>query len=191
MSDDDRSNLIQVFNAVTPDKSYFIVEFEDLGADAKPLMITQNEFMRRMKDTAALSGMNYYADMPDNFNLVVNTAHPLITKVLDAEKDALGTALAEIDTKIEPLNKQKADLEAQKKDKKEEEVPQALKDQIADLGKQIDTLRDEKDAKLKEFGKSTPIVKQLVDLALLANNMLKGEDLNVFVNRSVELLQGK
>ncbi len=187
----DRNNLIQVFNAVTPDKGYYIIEFEDLGADAKPLMITQNEFMRRMKDTAALSGMNYYADMPDNFNLVVNTAHPLITKVLDAEKDALGSALAEIDTKIEPLNKQKADLEAQKKDKKEEEIPQALKDQIADLGKQIDTLRDEKDAKLKEFGKSTPLVKQLVDLALLANNMLKGEDLNVFVNRSVELLQGK
>ena len=95
---------------------------------------------------------------------------------------------ADIDAQIEPLDKQKADLEAQKKDKKEEEIPQALKDQIADLGKQIDTLRDEKDAKLKEFGKSTPLVKQLVDLALLANNMLKGEDLNVFVNRSVELL---
>ena len=129
--------------------------------------------------------------MPDNFNLVVNTAHPLIAKVLDAEKDSLGQALADIDAKIAPLDKQKADLESQKKDKKEEEIPQQLKDQLADLGKQIDTLRDEKDAKLKEFGKSTPIVKQLVDLALLANNMLKGEDLNVFVNRSVELLQSK
>jgi molecular chaperone HtpG len=187
----DRDNMIQVFNAVTPDKGYYIIEFEDLGADAKPLMITQNEFMRRMKDTAAMSGMNYYADMPDSFNLVVNTAHPLITKVLDAEKDALGSALSDIDAQIEPLDKQKADLETQKKDKKEEEIPQQLKDQIADVEKQINTLRDQKDAKLKEFGKSTPLVKQLVDLALLANNMLKGEDLNVFVNRSVELLQSK
>ena len=93
----DRDNMIQVFNAVTPDKGYYIVEFEDLGADAKPLMITQNEFMRRMKDTAAMSGMNYYADMPESLNLVVNTAHPLITKVLDAEKDALGAALSDID----------------------------------------------------------------------------------------------
>lgn len=185
----DRDNLIQVFNSVTPDKGYFIVEFEDLGAEGKPLMITQNEFMRRMKDTAAMSGMNYYGDMPDSFNLVVNTAHPLVQKVLDAEKAGVGSQLAEFDAQIEPLSKQKSDLEAQKKDKKEEEIPQSLKDQIADVEKQINTLRDQKDAKLREFGKATPLVKQLVDLALLANNMLKGEDLNVFVNRSVELLQ--
>ncbi len=189
MEQTDRDNLVQVFNSVTPDNNYYIVEFEDLGADSQPLMITQNEFMRRMKDTAALSGMNFYGDMPNSYNLVVNTAHPLISKVLESEKNALGQALSEIDQKIEPLNKQKGELEAKKKDKKDDEIPQADKDQLADVEKQINTLRDEKDVKLKEFGKATPLVKQLVDLALLANNMLKGEDLNRFVNRSVELLQ--
>lgn len=185
----DRDNLIQVFNSVTPDKNYYIIEFEDLGADGKPLMITQNEFMRRMKETAATSGMSFYGDMPDNYNLVVNTAHPIIKDVLDTEKEQLGAELAEIDSQIAPLNEQKAELEAKKKDKKDEEIPQADKDQLTDVEKQINALRDQKDAKLREFGKSTPIVKQLVDLALLANNMLKGEDLNVFVNRSIELLK--
>lgn len=191
MEQDDRNNLIQVFNSVTPTDATYIIEFEDLGATAQPLVITQNEFMRRMKDMGAMSGMNFYADAPSYYNLVVNTAHPLVGKVLDAEKSTLGAELDAIKAELEPLNKQKAELEAKKTGKKDDEIPQADKDSLSDVEKQIDAIETKRNDKLHAFGKDTQLVKQLVDLALLANNMLKGEDLNKFVNRSIELLNNK
>lgn len=191
MEQDDRNNLIQVFNSVTPTDATYIIEFEDLGATAQPLVITQNEFMRRMKDMGAMSGMNFYADAPNYYNLVVNTAHPLVGKVLDAEKSTLGAELDAIKAELEPLNKQKAELEAKKTGKKDDEIPQADKDSLSDVEKQIDAIETKRNDKLHAFGKDTQLVKQLVDLALLANNMLKGEDLNKFVNRSIELLNNK
>ncbi len=189
LSTDERDELIQVFKAVTPTQNYYLVEFEEMGENAQPIVITQNEFMRRMKDMGSLSGMNFYGEMPDSYNLVVNSAHPLVKKVLELEKSALSKDMEAVKAEIEPLTKQKTELEGQKKGKKEEEIPQALKDQIADVEAKINSLNNQKDEKLRAFGKETPLVKQLVDLALLANNMLKGEDLSVFVNRSVELLK--
>lgn len=191
MEQDDRNNLIQVFNSVTPTDATYIIEFEDLGSTAQPLVITQNEFMRRMKDMGAMSGMNFYTEAPNYYNLVVNTAHPLVGKVLDAEKATLGTELDAIKAELEPLNKQKADLETKKAGKKDDEIPQADKDALSDIEKQIDAIETKRNDKLHAFGKDTQLVKQLVDLALLANNMLKGEDLNKFVNRSIELLNNK
>jgi molecular chaperone HtpG len=189
IAQDDRNELIQVFKGVTPSENYYLIEFEELGENAQPMVITQNEFMRRMKDMGSMSGMNFYGEMPDSYNLVVNSAHPLVKKVLEMEKETLSTDLTAISKKVKPLNKKKTELEEQKKDKKEEEISQELKDQISEVEGKINDLNKQKDEKLREFGKQTPLAKQLVDLALLANNMLKGEDLNVFVNRSVELLQ--
>ena len=189
IAQEDRNELIQVFKGVTPSENYYLIEFEELGENAQPMVITQNEFMRRMKDMGSMSGMNFYGEMPDSYNLVVNSAHPLVKKVLEIEKESLSADLTAISKKVKPLNKKKSELEEQKKDKKEEEIPQDLKDQISEVEGKINDLNKQKDEKLREFGKQTPLAKQLVDLALLANNMLKGEDLNVFVNRSVELLQ--
>ena len=189
LSEDEKNELINVFQAVTPTKENYIVEFEDLGEDAKPMVITQSEFMRRMKDMGSMSGMAFYGDMPDSYNLVVNVAHPLVKRVLEEEQSAIGDDIKVIRDEKTPFNKEKAKLEKEKEGKKEEEITQELKDKLEEVGKQLTEVKNREDEKLKAFGKDSKLTKQLVDLALLANNMLKGEDLNVFVSRSIELIK--
>ncbi len=189
LSDNEKNELINVFQAVTPKKEHYLIEFEDLGENASPMVITQSEFMRRMKDMGSMSGMNFYGDMPDSYNLVVNVSHPLVKKVLNDEQKAIGKEITAIRDEKTPLNEEKTKLEKEKEGKKEDEVPQELKDKIEDVGKKITEVNNKETEKLKAFGKDSKLTKQLVDLALLANNMLKGEDLNVFVSRSIELIK--
>jgi len=147
--------------------------------------------MRRMKDMAAMGGgpMNFYGQMPDTYNLVLNTDHRLIKKVKNLKDEKLGEELQKVNDEIKPLEKEKENINTANKDKKEEEMPQADKDNLKDLDKQIDDLKKQKEEKLTEFGKKSQLVKQLIDLALLANNMLKGESLDQFVKRSVQLIK--
>ncbi len=189
LSDDEKNELINVFQAVTPTKENYLIEFEDLGENAKPMVITQSEFMRRMKDMGSMSGMAFYGDMPDSYNLVVNVSHPLVKKVLNDEQKAIGKEIEAIRAEKAPLNDEKVKLEKEKEGKKEEEIPQELKDKLEEVGKKITDVNNKETEKLKAFGKDSKLTKQLVDLALLANNMLKGEDLNVFVSRSIELIK--
>ncbi|MBI9068825.1 MAG: molecular chaperone HtpG [Salinivirgaceae bacterium] len=189
LSENERNELIHVIQAVTPEKGHYLVNFEDLGESSKPMIITQNEFMRRMKDMGGMSGMNFYGDMPDSFNLVVNTSHPLVQKVLSQEQKALGKDLEAIRSEKTPLTEEKATLEKEKEGKKEEEISQATKDRIEEINKAITDISNKEKEKLTAFGKKSKLAKQLVDLALLANNMLKGEELNVFVTRSIELIK--
>ncbi|PKP09547.1 MAG: molecular chaperone HtpG [Bacteroidetes bacterium HGW-Bacteroidetes-4] len=189
LSTEERNELVQVFNAVTPTSSHYLIEFEDLGENGKPMVITQSEFMRRMKDMGSMSGMNFYGDLPDSYNLVVNPSHPLVKTVLEDEKSILGETLKSIRDEKQPLNDEKAILEKEKSGKKDEEVSQEVKDKIEDLTKKINALSDKENETLKAYGKESKLAKQLVDLALLANNMLKGEDLNRFVARSIELIK--
>jgi len=189
LSSEERNELTQLFKGVVPTENHYLIEFEELGAQSKPMMITQSEFMRRMKDMGSMSGMGFYGDLPDSYNLVVNTSHPLVQRVLEEEKTALGEELSAIRGKLTPLRDEKSKLEKEKEGKKEEEIPQELKDKIQDIDKKIDELSNQKSDKLNAYGKESKLAKQLVDLALLANNMLKGEDLNIFVSRSIELIQ--
>ncbi len=189
LSTDERNELIHLFKAVTPKENHFLIEFENLGEQARPMIITQSEFMRRMKDMGGMSGMNFYGDMPDSYNLVVNTSHPLVKKVLAQEQKSLGTKLKAIRDEKLPLVNEKSALEKEKSGKKDEEIPQATKDKLDDLNKQITELSNKENNQLEAFGKDHKLTKQLVDLALLANNMLKGEDLNRFVARSIELIK--
>ncbi len=189
LSDTQRNELTHIFQSVAPTTATFLVDFEDMGENAKPIIITQNEFMRRMKDMGGMSGMNFYGEMPDSYNLVINSSNPLILKVLDNAETTLGDELKTIQSAIADLNQQKADAEKEKEGKKEEEIPQELKDKIADLEKQVSDEVNKENEKLTTFGKGDKLTKQLVDLALLANNMLKGEDLNTFVTRSIELIK--
>jgi molecular chaperone HtpG len=189
LSSDERNELIHLFKAVTPKENHFLIEFEDLGEQARPMIITQSEFMRRMKDMGSMSGMNFYGEMPDSYNLVVNASHPLVKKVLAQEQKSLGTKLKAIRDEKLPLVDEKSALEKEKSGKKEEEIPQATKDKLEDLNKQISELTSKENNQLETFGKDHKLTKQLVDLALLANNMLKGEDLNRFVARSIELIK--
>jgi molecular chaperone HtpG len=189
LSADEKNELINVFQAVTPEDAHYLVEFEDLGEDGKPMIITQSEFMRRMKDMGSMSGMSFYGDMPDSYNLVVNVSHPLVKKVLNEEQKTIGSDLKVIRDEKKPLIEEKEKLEKEKKDKKEEEIPQNVKDRLEELEKQLTEINNKETDKLKTFGKESKLAKQLIDLALLANNMLKGEDLSTFVNRSIELIK--
>ncbi len=188
-ADEERSNLSHVFQAVVPSGASYIVDFSDLGENAKPMLITQSEFMRRMKDMGGMSGMNFYGEMPDSYNLVVNSSHPLVKRVLAEQTEQVGSDVENLNAEILPLDGEKAELTKAKEGKKEEEVPQADKDRLEEIEKKISTLNAQKKEKLEAFGKENELAKQLVDLALLANNMLKGEDLNKFVSRSISLIK--
>lgn len=187
-----KQEVSPVFQAVCPeDKDYsFIVDFQDLGENASPMVITRSEFMRRMKDmSAAQGGMSMYGDLPESLNLVVNTTHPLVVKVLDAKDKKLGKKLEELGTKLKAKKDEIAGLEKAKEGKKEEEIPSAEKEQLESLNKELAKLEENKRKQLTDFGKKNKVAKQMVDLALLANGLLKGADLDKFVKRSVELIK--
>jgi molecular chaperone HtpG len=185
-----KEDLTHVFQGHLPEKEKFFVTYENLSEAESPLVITQPEYIRRMKDMSELSGVpNFYAGMPDSHNVVVNTNHPLILKVNEAKDKSVGKKVEEIESELKPLDEELKKLEEKHKDKKEEEVPTAEKDRKEELNKQIGKLTDKKINVLKGYGKKNKIVKQLVDLALLSNNMLKGEELIRFVNRSIDLIK--
>ena len=187
-----KQELSPVFQAVCPETNShtFLVDFQDLGENGSPMVITRSEFMRRMKDmSAAQGGMSFYGDMPDSLNLVVNTAHPLVKKVVEAKDKKLGKTLEKLNTDIEAQKAEISELEKAKEGKKEEEVPQADKEKLDSLNSELAKLEENKREKLTRFGKNNKLAKQMVDLALLANNMLKGADLDKFVKRSVELIK--
>ena len=192
ISDQQRDELITIFKSQLPtiEKTEFLVSFEHLNPQANPVFITQNEFMRRMKDMSALQGgmMNFYGEMPDSYNLVVNTAHPLIEKLLKDEEEALKAEISPVYEELAQVEAKHQSLKDSHKDKKEEEIPAEEKTALEDLMGQITALKDKKDVLLNTYGGENKQVGQLIDLALLANNMLKGKALAEFVKRSVELL---
>ncbi len=190
LSSDEQNDLRAVFEGAVKSEDHYWISFEDLGENASPVVITHSEFMRRMKDMAAMSptaGM--YGNLPDSHNMVVNVSHPLVKSVIASKSESLGSKLDELDKNIKPLKEKADELHKSRKDKKDEEIPQADKDALAETEKQLDKFEDERRNLLKGFGGDQKLVKQLIDLALLANNMLKGEDLSRFVKRSLELIK--
>ncbi|MCL2072514.1 MAG: molecular chaperone HtpG [Marinilabiliaceae bacterium] len=189
---DQRENLISIFNSQMPElnKAHFIVTFEALSENDFPVMITQHEFMRRMKDMSALGGgmMSFYGELPDNYNLVVNGNHQHIVRIVEEVEKELGDKLSSIRSRIASLESRVKELEAAKKDKKEEEIPYSEKEELEDTNKKIEEQKSKKEEILKKFASEEKHVSQLIDLALLSNNMLKGEALNRFVKRSIELI---
>ena len=192
LSEAQREALTTIFSSQLPamDKTNFIVTFEQLGPNVNPVLITQNEFMRRMKEMSAMQGgmMNFYGEIPDSYNLVVNTTHPLIEKLLNDEETACAEELAPIETELSELNDKLHQLKENHKNKKEEEIPAEEKDELTSLEKKIDELKEKRKSILASFASGYQTVRQLIDLALLANNMLKGEALANFVKRSIDLM---
>lgn len=192
LTDAQREAMSTIFDSQLPqmDKTNFIVSFEQLSPASNPVFITRNEFMRRMKEMSAMQGgmMNFYGEMPDSYNLVVNTAHPLIEKLLENEESATGEKVAPIAQELADMQRKHDELKATHKDKKDEEIPTAEKEELESLQKKIDELATAKKEVYKAYAGENKQVSQLIDLALLANNMLKGEALAKFVKRSVELL---
>jgi len=189
LTQEQQQELTPVFKGPLSDSEKFVVIFENLSETDNPMMITQSEYMRRMKDMSELGGgMSFYGTLPDSYNLVVNSNHPLILRIAEEKDKKVGTQVEKVKEKIKPIETTKSELEKANEGKKEEEIKQEEKDRIADLESKLSGLEEKKETILKEFGKKNKLVKQLIDLALLSNNMLKGEELNKFVKRSIELM---
>ncbi len=190
---DEKQELSPVFQAVCPENKEFsfIVDFQDLGETGSPMVITRSEFMRRMKDMSETQGggMSMYGDMPESLNLVVNTTHPLVKKVVAAKDKKLATQIEKFDTELLAKKGEISVVEKAKEGKKEEEIPQADKEKLETLNSELAKIEETKRNKLSDFGKNNKLAKQMVDLAQLANGMLKGADLDKFVKRSVELIK--
>jgi len=189
LTEDQKDDLKSVFNLKVKSKEIFNVAFENLDENEAPVTITQSEFMRRMKDMSALGGgMNFYGELPDSYNLVVNPNHSLVIKVNDELKSEAGDKLAANDTERKRVKEEIAFMEGEHKKKKAEEVSQLEKDDLEKLKKELGDLENARKEVLEVYGSENKTVKQIIDLALLANNMLKGEELSTFVKRSVELM---
>lgn len=171
------------------EKIEFNIATQALGENATPVMITQSEYMRRMKEMANIqSGMSFYGEMPDMFNLILNSDHKLVKKIIEDEETACKAELTPLQNEIISVEKRRDELKEQQKDKKEDEIPTSEKDELSDLDKKWDDLKNKKEAIFTAYAGNNKIVRQLIDLALLQNNMLKGEALNNFVKRSLELI---
>lgn len=189
LTPEQQRELIPVFQSQLPQKERFTVSFEAMAEDDQPVVITQSEWMRRMKDMSELGGgMRFYGDIPDQYNLVVNANHPLILKINEDKDKKLREKVGKIEEKLEPIRKNKADLESGHKEKKDEEITQEEKDRLEELSKKIGELEKKKKEMLEGYAGKNKLVRQLIDLALLSNNMLSGEELNRFVKRSIELM---
>lgn len=170
-------------------KTEFHVEAHALGENNAPIVITQAEYMRRMKDMASIQpGMSFYGEMPDMFNLVLNSDHRLIKQVLSDAETACAEKLVPVESEIAMLTLRRNELQKAQEGKKDEEIPTAEKDELSDVEKKIEAQKTEKENILNGYAAGNKVVHQLIDLALLQNNMLKGEALTNFVKRSVEMI---
>jgi molecular chaperone HtpG len=192
LSEEQTDNLSAVFRTQMPkiDKAEFMVQVDALGEEAPPVVITQNEYMRRMKDMSKFqAGMGFYGQMPDSYNIVLNSDHPLVKKVLNDSEAATTEALKPIVAELKGQEARLAAIRAAQDKKKWDEITQDEKDQKAEAEKAVQAEKDKKTAVIADYAKGNSIVHQLIDLALLQNSMLKGEALDKFLKRSVDLIK--
>ncbi|MBN2893575.1 MAG: molecular chaperone HtpG [Bacteroidales bacterium] len=189
---EDQDDLTLAYETAAPESvgTYF-VQFSELGEKELPVVITQSEYMRRMKDIGLMGGpeVSLYNNLPDNYNLVINATHPLTKQVIEGKKTDLGKNLEELRGKVSKVNVELDALKELTKDKKEEEISQEEKDKKEDLEKERSGYEDEIRKIVKEWAVTNNLVKQVIDLALLAKNLLKGEALMNFVRRSVDFIE--
>ena len=189
---DDKDSLTETFRSQQPtmDRTEFYVDVQALGADNLPVLITQSEYMRRMKEASKYqAGMAFYAQMPDAFNLVLNSDHPLIKGVLDGEKQECGSQLSPVDSEIKGLEARLAVLHQSQSAKKPEEITQEEKDDVKNTEQSIQEQRTKRADIIAAYAKGNKVVHQLIDLALLQNGMLKGAALDSFLKRSVDMIK--
>jgi molecular chaperone HtpG len=186
---DQQEDLRHVFHGPIKSKDHYYVSFEALDKNDTPVIITRSEFMRRMKDMSQMGGgTGFYGELPDSYNLVINGHHELVEKINKDVTTSLGDKLSENETERKRLKEEIEFIEKEHKGKKPDEIQQVEKDDLDKLRKELESINKVRQEMLEKFGSGNDLVKQLIDLALLANNMLKGEELSKFVKRSVELL---
>ena len=183
--------LTGIFRSQIPaiDNTNFIVEYNSLSAGDAPATVTQNEIMRRMKEMAAMQqGMNFYGQMPDMYALVVNTEQPVVKKVLADAVEALETEVGPLRAKVDSDNSEIEKLRKEMDSKKEESEKKELRDKISEIEKEVGDTRSSEEKLIADYASEQPVVKQIIDLALLQSNLLRGEALAAFIRRSVSLL---
>mgnify|MGYP000519601652 CR=1 FL=1 len=184
--------LAHLFKSQLPtiEKADFHVSAQALGENVAPVMITQSEYMRRMKEMANIqAGMSFYGEMPDMFNLVLNADHPLVKEVLAGEEAACGAEIAPVQKEMDEVHNRRTELKKAQEGKKDEEIPTAEKDEVNELDKKWEELKKQKEIIWAGYASTNKVIRQLIDLALLQNGMLKGASLNDFVKRSLELIK--
>lgn len=188
LTPEQRNILTTVFKSQIPpvEKAEFLVSFEALASDAAPLVITQNEYMRRMKDMATMQpGMAFYGELPDSYNLIVNTEHTLIKEIRDNAEKAIGEKIAPMSADIEKKN---AEITAIRDAAKDGKMSDDDTKKTSDLEAEVNKLRAEETKTISDYAAGQEKVKQLIDLALLGNGLLKGQDLSSFIKRSINML---
>lgn len=188
----EREAISAIFTARLPkaEKTNFHVEAERLGADASPVVITQSEYMRRMKEMSRLQpGMSFYGEMPDMYNLVVNADHPLVANLLDGFKNGGAEALTPFDDQLKGLNARRAAIEQTQKDRKAEDITEQEREDLRQCNADIEAQQAGRTKVFADYAEGHPVVSQLIDLALLQNGLLRGEALSKFVERSISLIQ--
>ena len=191
INEEQKNALQEVFKSQIPaiEKTDFVVSFEALGAEANPVMLTQSEYMRRMRDMAAIQpGMSFYGEMPDSYNLVLNTDHKLVKKVLADEEKACADKIKPVLDDIKGWEARQSDLREAQNKKKQEEITEAEKEDMTKTNEKLDELRQSRNQIFADYAKENSLVSQLIDLALLGNGMLKGESLSRFIKRSAEMI---
>ncbi len=192
LAKDERTNLEQAFRSQLPkmEKTEFYVDVQALGEQTLPVIITQSEYMRRMKEASKFqAGMAFYAQMPDAFNLVLNSDHPLIKQVLEDGKTACAADLQPVESELKGLEARLAALHQSQNGKKPEEISQEDKDDLKKTEQSIEEQSTKKNGIIAAYAAGNKVVHQLIDLALLQNGMLKGAALDSFLKRSVDLIK--
>ena len=192
LAKDEKDNLEQTFRSQLPkmEKTEFYVDVQALGEQTLPVLITQSEYMRRMKEASKFqAGMAFYAQMPDAFNLVLNSDHPLIKQVLEDGKTACATELQPVESELKGLEARLAALHQSQNGKKQEEISQEEKNDVKNTESTLEEQRNKKNNIIATYAAGNKVVHQLIDLALLQNGMLKGAALDSFLKRSVDLIK--
>ena len=192
LSVEETDNLAEAFRSQIPtiEKADFTVDVQSLGESFQPVLVTQNEYMRRMKEMSQFQqGMGFYAQLPDSYNLVLNADHPLVKKVLDDITANTATELKPIASELKGQEARLAALHQSQDSKKAEELTQEEKDDMQNTQKTVSELQDKKKAIVAAYAKGNDIVHQLIDLALLQNGMLQGAALDKFLKRSISLIK--
>lgn len=192
LSDNERDILSEAFQSQMPqmEKAQFMVEIEAMGETAQPVIVTQNEYMRRMKEMSQYQqGMGFYAQMPDNYTLVLNSDHALVKRILEEGSANTAEALKPILSEIKGLQARETILRQEQGKKKAEEITQEEKDDLKGTEDKLGEQRKQKNEIIAEYAKGNDSIHQLIDLALLQNGMLKGAALDKFIKRSVDLIK--
>ena len=192
LSVEETDNLSEAFRSQIPtiEKADFTVDVQSLGESFQPVLVTQNEYMRRMKEMSQFQqGMGFYAQLPDSYNLVLNADHPLVKKVLDDITANTATELKPVASELKGQEARLAALHQSQDSKKTEELTQEEKDDMQKTQKTVSELQDKKKAIVAAYAKGNDIVHQLIDLALLQNGMLQGAALDKFLKRSISLIK--